>query len=316
MSSNPLALPTLRLNQGDASEARVYYCAHFIAESLGFFTRAGVKIEFTSAQSGGHTIQGGQVPAVIAGEADLTIGGPMVIMKNHEENGPLLKCFCAAVAGNPWYLAAASAQPDFSFASLRGCTVIDVGNVGTATLCFRWLLRQQGIGENELELIPGSGNPQQDFAAVAAGEIDYALHSLHALAPTIASGQLAVVQSLSAATGPVPWSAYIARPEIIAAKHQAFSAFTCAIGWALNWLREQSAEQVSQVIAPFYPDYPAEGLIEAVRGYQASQTFASSTPIAEQDFRHFSDILQQAGWLKQAAPYAALVDSSLIKEQN
>ncbi len=316
MTFNRLPLPVLRLNQGDVSEARIYYCAHFVAESLGFFAREGVQIAFTTAQSGGQTIQGGQVPAVIAGEADLTIGGPMVIMKNYEQNGPALRCFCAAVAGNPWFLAAAHAEPGFTFSSLRGRRVIDVGNVGTASLCFRWLLKQQGIRPAEVELVPGSGNQQADFAAVAAGEIDYALHSLHALAPTVAAGKLAVVQSLSAATGPVPWSAYIARPEIIAAKRQAFAAFTRAIGLALEWLRQRPAEEVCRTIAPFYADYPASGLLEAIRGYQASQTFALSSEISEQDFNHFSSILQQAGWLTQAAPYGALVDRSLIGEQN
>lgn len=305
--------PVLRLNQGDASEARVYYCAHFVAESLGFFTQQGVAVEFTTAQSGGHTIQGGQVPAVMAGEADLTIGGPMVIMKNHEEGGPALVCFCASVAGNPWFLAAKNAQPAFTLADLRGRKVIDVGNVGTASLCFHWLLKQQGLTENEVEILPGSGDQMRDFAAVASGEIDYALHSLHALAPAVADGQLAVVQSLAVATGAVPWSAYIARPDVMAAKRAAFQSFTRAIGMALQWLSAHSAEEVSRVIAPFYRDYPADALIEAVRGYQTSQTFARSTVISAEDFGHFSDILQQAGWLTRAAPYAALVDSAQLE---
>lgn len=301
----------LVMNQGDASEARVYYCAHFVAESLGFFAREGVEIKFTTAQSGGHTIQGGQVPAVLAGDADLTIGGPMVIMKNHQDGGPALLCFCAAVAGNPWSLAAARAETAFTVASLRGKKVIDVGNVGTASLCFRWLLEQHGINENDITLIAGSGSQQQDFAAVAAGEIDYALHSLHALAPAVANGELALVQSLSSLTGPVPWSAYIARPEIIAANRPAFQAFSRAIGHALAWLHATPAEQVSELIAPYYADYPFNGLVEAVRGYQQAQIFASSTAIAEADFAHFSAILQQAGWLSQPAPYNVLVESSL-----
>lgn len=303
--------PLLVMNQGDASEARVYYCAHFVAESLGFFAREGVNVEFTTAQSGGHTIQGGQVPAVLAGEADLTIGGPMVIMKNHQDNGPALVCFCAAVAGNPWYLAAANPQPAFGIATLRGKKVVDVGNVGTASLCFRWLLEQHHLAEDDITLIAGSGDIQQDFAAVAAGEIDYALHSLHALAPAVASGELALVQSLSPVTGAVPWSAYIARPEVVAAHRPAFQAFTRAIGLALAWLHENSAEKVSALIAPFYPDYPLPALIEAVRGYQQSRIFADSTQISKQDFGHFSDILQQAGWLAQPAPYDVLVDSRL-----
>ena len=37
--------PTLRLNQGDASERRIYYLAHFVADGLGLFEAEGVSDE-------------------------------------------------------------------------------------------------------------------------------------------------------------------------------------------------------------------------------------------------------------------------------
>jgi NitT/TauT family transport system substrate-binding protein len=299
------------MNQGDATEARIYYCAHFVAEALGFFKANGVSVIFTTTESGGTTVQGGQIPAVLSGEADLTIGGPMVTMKNHEDGGTPLVSFCAAVERNPWFLAGRSARTSFRIGDLRGRRIIDVGNVGTASLCFRWLLEANGLTGNDVEVLPGSGSPQADFDRVAAGEIDYALHSLHALAPAIAGGRLAIVSDLAGSTGPVPWSAYIARPEVVAGNHRAFAAFTTAIGQALDWIGSNTAASVAKVVAPSYADYPDMALELAIEGYQKARVFASSTAIARTDFDHFAAILRGAGWLTSNVPYDALVDTSL-----
>jgi NitT/TauT family transport system substrate-binding protein len=313
-TTSPKTLPILRMNQGDASEARVYYCAHFVAAALDLFEAEGVSVVFTSTASGGKTIQGGQIPAVLSGEADLTIGGPMVTMKNHEDGGPPLVSFCAAVAKNPWFLAARAEKTDFRISDLSGARIIDVANVGTASLCFRWLLKDNGLSEADVTLVPGSGSEDDDLAAVAAGTADYALHSLHALAPKLAVHGLAFVSSLAAPTGAVPWSAYIARPAILSERRAEFAAFTRAIGKALEWIGAQPATAVAALVAPSYADYPAEALVAAINGYQRAEVFAASTAISRTDFEHFANILIGAGWLTSTPPYAALVDTSLTSD--
>jgi NitT/TauT family transport system substrate-binding protein len=306
----------LRMNQGDASEARIYYCAHFVAEALGYFEANDLSVAFTTTQSGGHTIQGGQIPAVLSGEADLTIGGPMVTMKNYEDGGPALVSFCAAVERNPWVLASGKQTAPLTIADLRGKRVIDVGNVGTASLCFRWLLRTNGLTEQDVDVVAGSGSQEQDFGDVASGTFDYALHSLHALAPSITDGQLLLACNLAGPTRPVPWSAYIARPEVVATRRKDFGAFTSAIGKALDWIRSQPASEVATVVASYYPDYPLAALTVAIEGYQRAEVFATSTAIAKNDFNHFAAILRQSGWLESDVPYEMLVDTSLTSQSH
>ncbi|MGB9095153.1 ABC transporter substrate-binding protein [Erwinia sp.] len=302
----------LKLNQGDRSESRIYYCAQYLAESLGLFARHGLSVKFTTAESGGHTVQGGQVPAVMAGEADLTIGGPMVMMKNHQENGPELLCFAAAVSANPWFLAAGQADGNFTLESLRGKRVIDVGNVGTATLSFNWLLRQPPL-KNEVELIAGSGDEAADMAAVSRGEADYALHSMHALAPYIARGELHSIASLAPLCGAIPWSAYIARRDVLAEKQQAFLAFTAAMQEAQQWLHNHSAQALADRVEPWYQDYPKAALVIGLEAYLQANVFAASPLMAQKDFDRFAVLLTEAGWLSPEipVPFAALVDVSL-----
>jgi NitT/TauT family transport system substrate-binding protein len=303
----------LRLNQGDASEARIYYCAHFVALALGLFEKHGVTVEFTTTNSGGHTVRGGQIPAVLSGEADLTIGGPMVTMKNHEEGGPALVSFCASVRSNPWFLASAHKLPDgFSLAHLAEARVIDIGNVGTATLTFRWLLEQVGLAN--VTLIPGSGVEAGDIAMVKKGEADFALHSLHALSPYVASGELPWTYSLAGPTGGVPWSAYIARPERIAEKREAFAGFVRAIEEALSVISTAPVGELAGLVAAYYPDMDGETLVCALDGYRKAGVFAGGSVIERRDFEHFATLLKAIGWLGSVVPYDDLVDTSLCTD--
>ena len=304
----------LIFNQGDASESRIYYCAHYLADSLGLFAAEQLQVDFTTSASGGHTVQGGQVPAVLSRDADLTLGGPMVVMKHFQQQGAELQCFCASVAASPWFLAAAQAQPDFQLHDLRGKRVLDVGNVGTATLTFRWLLAQHGL-QGQVELIAGSGEQARDFAAVAAGDVDYALHAMHMLAPAIAAGQLSSVSSLATLCGKVPWSAYIARADGLVAKADAFNAFSRAVEQALAWIASHDAVELAARVQRYYPGYPYDALITGLAAYQQSQVFAPCSQIPQTEFNHFSQLLSDIGWLdpSQPVPYHELVTQAGVE---
>lgn len=306
---------TLRLNQGDASERRIYYLAHFVAESLGLFANEGLTVVFQTSETGGATVRGGQIPAVLSGAADLTVGGPMVAMKMLQDGEARLVSFCAVAAGNPWVLAkrSGSAATLKAIADLKGKRVIDIANVGTATLAFRWLLQKAGLSEDDVTLVPGSGDHDADVAKVAAGEADYALHSLHALAPDIAERRLNVAADLSRATGGVPWSAYIARPERIAAMRPAFEAFTRAIAKAQRWIAEQPVQEIANLISRHYPDHSTAALAVGIEGYRASGVIADAPAISRADFERFSGLLVDVDWLDRDAPFADLVDNSLAE---
>lgn len=300
----------LRLNQGDPSEARVYYCAHFVALALDLFREEGTDVVLVSTSSGGHTVRGGQIPAVISGDADLTIGGPMVTMKNYEENGPALVSFCACVRGNPWFLASATAKATgFGISDIGTARVIDIGNVGTATMSFRWLLDKLGL--RNVTLIPGGGNEEEDIAAIEQGKADYAFHSLHALAPYVSAGRLPWTFSLAGVTGPIPWSAYIARPERMKDEPLAYAAFVRAIAKALVYIGRAPIDELARLIAPFYPGMDRSALICALDGYRSAGVFATDAMISRRDFDRFAAILKAMGWLRSSVPYDSLVEPGL-----
>jgi NitT/TauT family transport system substrate-binding protein len=303
----------LRLNQGDPSEARVYYCPHFVAAGLSLFQNAGVDVEFVRTRSGGDRVKGGQVPALLRREADLTIGGPMVTMRMLQDGEGQLLNFCGVVSANPWYLVARHPVPGFTWGMLRGRTIVDVANITTASLCFRWLLRREGIADGAATIIAGLGDEAQDFATLRTGAADFAIHSLHALGPWVADGRLSVVSDLAGPTGPIPWSAYIARPDTIGDRRSELTDFVRAIAAALSWMHAHTSDEIASVIERYYPGYPRSALIEVVDRYRAVAVWPKNPLIPQADFDRFAGILTDVGWLDRPVAYRDQVDPSLAE---
>ena len=117
-----------------------------VGASVGLllFEAEGVSVLLQTAETGGATVRGGQIPAFHSGAADLTVGGPIVTMKMLQDGEARLVSFCAVAVGNPWVLAAKPSPPQVAIGELAGERIIDVANVGTATSAFRWLLKKAG----------------------------------------------------------------------------------------------------------------------------------------------------------------------------
>jgi len=309
----PAAHLALRMNQGDPTESRIYYLPHFVARNLSLFEQVGLTVEFVWADRSDGLAHSGQVPAVERGEADLTIGGPMVTMRKQADEGKRIVNFCAAVRANPWYLVARQPEPDFRLAHLAGKTVVDMANITTATLCFNWVLTRLGIADQVL-VVSGSGDETSDLAAFRTGQADYLLHSLHVLGPLLASGELAPVQDMATPTGPVPWSAYIALPETIQNRRDEFLAFTSAMDSALQWMSQHSGAEIAQVVSANYPNHPLPTLTDSIVLYLGLGLWPDNARIPRDDFEHFRSILFESGWLNTVVPYEDQVDTDLVSE--
>ncbi len=298
--------PVLKLNEGDPSEQRLYYLPHYVAAERGFFAEAGLDVLFTRTASGGETIRGGQIPAVLSGEADLTIGGPMVTMKMLEENSAHLVNICAAVRTHPWFILSRRPMPAFVWEDLRGRTVIDLARIGTATFTFTALLQERGL-EDAVTLVPASLPEDQALASFIGGEGDFAIQHLHAAGPALVRKEIFAVQDLARPTGGVPWSAYIALPEVVEERRPDFQAFSHAMDRAFAWIAGHTGSEIAALVGHRFPDFPLPAMAMAIDLYRSADLWPADRQIPEPDFLRFSDLLIRAGWLSAPAPYSMLV---------
>ncbi len=252
---------------------------------------------------------GGQIGPVVAGEADACVGGPMVTMKLQEQGHAGIVSFCGLVRRNPWIIAGRPGER-FGLADLAGATLIDAGNVATARYCLEDALASAGLAERVV-IEAGTGDAEAEFARVAREPGTYIHHSLHALGPALAEGRLGLGLSMASVMPAVPWSAYIARADAIAARPAPFAAFRRAIASALADLATRPAAEIAGAVAAHYPDYPREALELAIGSYRDFGCFAPDPRIAPAEMAAFATIMQRAGWLARAPDIAALLDPEI-----
>jgi NitT/TauT family transport system substrate-binding protein len=298
-----------RLNLGDPSESRVYYLPHFLAQEAGYFAAQGLSVRFQRTQGGGHTAMGGQIGPVVDGEADACVGGPMVTMKLREDGIAGIVNFCALVRANPWVIAGRDG-PVAGLHALAGGRIIDAANVATANFCLRDALAAAGLAQY-VTIEPGSGDLDADLGRTRADGRIHIHHSLHALGPALASGALRLALSMATVTPPVPWSAYIARSDRMAAAPDLFRRFRRAIEAALADVAGRPPSEIADCVAAHYPDYPRDALAMVIETYRDGGCFAPDGRIARTDMLAFATIMQRAGWLTAMPAIPELLDPEI-----
>ena len=78
----------------------VFYAPYYATHALGFYKREGVDVELLTSDAPGDA-----VPKLIDGTIDLTWGGPMRVMRAHDQDkhSPLVS-FCEVVSHDPFFL--------------------------------------------------------------------------------------------------------------------------------------------------------------------------------------------------------------------
>ena len=78
----------------------VFYAPYYATHALGFYKREGVDVELHTSDAPGDA-----VPKLMDGTIDLTWGGPMRVMKAHDQDrtSPLVS-FCEVVSHDPFFL--------------------------------------------------------------------------------------------------------------------------------------------------------------------------------------------------------------------
>src|SRR4029079_7386649 len=78
----------------------VFYAPYYATYALGFYKREGVEVELRTSSNPGDA-----VPRLIDGSIDLTWGGPMRVMKAHDQDaGPPLVNSAEVVSRDPFFL--------------------------------------------------------------------------------------------------------------------------------------------------------------------------------------------------------------------
>jgi NitT/TauT family transport system substrate-binding protein len=283
----------------------VFYAPYYATQALGFYKREGVEVELLTSDAPGDA-----VPKLIDGTIDVTWGGPMRVMKAHDQdNSSPLVNFCEVVSRDPFFLIGKRGANPFRLTDLADKKFASVSEVPTPWLCLQQDLRDQGVDPATLPRFSDRAMPR-NYHALQAGDIDVmqAFEPFISMAENDRAGDILYVASTR---GPTAYTAFIATRDACVKHREEFAAMTRATGRMLAWLYANPAEDLAKAVTTFFPDVPKGILAKSLRRYKDAGLWSRETRMIPQGFARLAQSLHSGGFIACMPGYDECVEPVL-----
>jgi len=282
----------------------VFYAPFYAAQALGFYRREGVDIELITSSA-----PGGGPAALVDGSADITWGGPLRVMKAHDEDprSPLV-CFCEVIGRDPFFLVGSGDANSFRLEHLARLNFATVSEVPTPWLCLQHDLRERGVDPVKLARVTDS-TMGANVAALRERRLDVIQEFEPYASLAVRDG--AKVLYAASARGPTVYTTFLATRAGIERHRDAFMAMTRAIVHMQNWLLAHDAKDFAAAVAPFYPDVEGGVLTSSFERYLQAGLWSRSPQVSPQGFARLGESLLSGGYIARAPSYEDCVDVRL-----
>src|SRR5437899_9086394 len=283
----------------------LFYAPQFVAIHGGHLAAEGLEIALTTAAKGGGTVD-----ALLNGKADLALGGLMRSFELLERGGPRLVHFAPVNDRNGFFLLSREPRPRFAWSDLVGRTVISFGGAPTPWLCMQAVLRRHGVDPARVTFIRELSTPDA-VATFRARKADFLEHGPPVVDQLIADGTGHLVASMGEATGPVPFSSFMATPQTLRRERDVFVRFVRGLYRAQRWMSAATAAEIAAVIAPAFVEIDAEVRVRAVERYLRQSTWVGDPVLTRAGFEALQEILLGGGFITRRHRFEDLVDTAL-----
>ena len=283
----------------------VFYAPYYAAGVLGFYARENIEVEFLTSDAPGDA-----VPKLMDGTIDLTWGGPMRVMRAHDQDpsSPLVN-FCEVVSRDPFFLIGKRGPKPFRLADLPSKTFASVAEVPTPWLCLQQDLRDVGLDPDKLSRVADRSMPE-NYDTMRRGEIDV-MQAFEPFVSMAEADKAADVLYEASARGPTAYTAFIATRQSCEKHRDEFAAMTRAIAHTLTWIYASLPDELAHPLTDFFPDMPAEILESSIRRYRDAGLWSSETLMSRKGFDRLGQSLQSGGFISRLPNYDDCVEPML-----
>ena len=136
--------------------------------------------------------------------------------------------------------------------------------------------------------------------------------------PTASSTEIAgkgyIVASIGKETAELPYTAYFAKKSYIEDNPEIIQKFTNAIYKGQKWMASHSTEEVASAIEQYFPNTEHSLIVTVLNRYADIDVWSSTPYLEEEGFDLLQTIIQDAGELKQKAPYDKIINNDFANE--
>ena len=293
----------IRVNEVTRS---VFYAPQYVAISQGFFEEENLNIELTTGQGADKVMT-----AVLANQSDIGFAGPEAsIYVYNEGKEDYTQVFAQMTKKDGSFLVSKTETDNFSWQDLKGKTVIPGRKGGVPYMTLEYVLKKNGLDPQKDLTLDDSIKFDLMAGAFSGGNAEYVTLFEPTASLTEKAGKGYVVASVGEAAGEIPYTAYFAKKSYIENNADTVEKFTKAIYKGQIWVKEHTSKEIAEAVKDFFPDTDIELLAEVIQNYKDIDAW-NETPILKQEsFDLLQSVMEEAGELKQKAPYDKIVNNS------
>jgi NitT/TauT family transport system substrate-binding protein len=269
------------------------FAPQYVAEDLGFFSDEGLDV-----QSGIDAGPAGSwlVDNLIADRADVALGGIWMPMLYTQIGIARLSAFAAVCHRNPAVIMqrGTPAAP-FAWRSLHGRRVL-LSLAATS----QWMFLEGVLREAAVDLVRIRFVRDLDVRTTQklwrAGFADYFFVE-PALAEELLEEGFAVATTMAEAGGPVPWSVYYARDDVLNRPAGPMPAFARALDRASAWLIEAPLADVAGRLTRRFPSTPARRVERVVKRFRSTGVWQADMRVCPEATSRYRAMMVRYGLL-------------------
>lgn len=300
-------LQTVKLSEVTRS---IFYAPQYVALSQGFFEEEGLKIELTTAQGADSVMT-----SVLSNQSDIGFAGPEAsVYVYNEGKEDHTQVFAQLTKRDGSFLVSRNENPNFKWSDVKGSTVIPGRKGGVPYMTLRYVLNKYGINPDTDAELDDSISFDLMAGAFSAGNADYVALFEPTASSTELSGKGYIVASIGKETDELPYTAYFAKKSYIEDHPEIIQKFTNAIYKGQKWVAEHTTEEVASAIEQYFPNTEHSLIVTVLNRYKNIDVWSSTPYLEEEGFDLLQTIIQDAGELKQKAPYDKVINNDFAKE--
>jgi NitT/TauT family transport system substrate-binding protein len=283
----------------------VFYAPFYATHALGFYTREGVEVELLNSPAPAAAAKG-----LLDGSIDISWGGPMRVMKAHDEDpaSPMV-CFCEVASRDPFFLLGKGDPSAFRLTGLPERKIGIVSEVPTPWLCLQHDLRLVGVDPATLDGVTGP-TMADNLEALRRGELEVVQLFEPYVSMALQTGAGNILYAANA-RGPTVYTTFLATRDSIRRNRAAFNAMVRATRRTLAWVAEHNGAELAEAVASYYPHVTRELLASSLQRYHDAGLWARTPDVSRQGFARLADSLKSGGFTTRVHTYEDCVEQSL-----
>ena len=287
----------------------VFYAPQYVAYEKGFFVDEGLELTVDVAQGSDKCMT-----ALISGNADISLLGPetgIYVFNEGKADFPVIFAQLTQRAGN--FLVSRTNDTDFHWTDTIGKSIIGGRSYGMPQMILEYILMKHGIDPITDTSIVTNLDFTTTAGAFAAGSGDYTVE-FEPSATALENEYKGYVVASLGAEAQVPYTVYMTTPQYLKDHPEIIQKFTNAVYRGEQWVENNSARAVAEVIQPQFSDFSIEDLTKIVERYKEQQTWNINPVLTEKDFSLLQEIMDHSGALTKPVPYSTLVNKEFANK--